>query len=83
MRYTSGSCKPNGKGTCVPLFADRLAWAVTVSPVQMPRFGGPNTEASPTSLGTYPANEVVFVDAQSGSYMDAVAMASDCSTLWC
>lgn len=65
----SGSEGPNG--SVVPEFTGREAWAVTYMGAQIPILG-------PTSSGgSYKATVVVFVDAKTGAYLEAIAFAEN------
>lgn len=57
-------------GTIEPTYADKAAWAVVMTGVEVPVFG-PNVEGR--KVESYQGTLVVFVDAQSGDYLEAIA----------
>jgi len=59
-------------GSVNPTYVNREAWAVVFAGVPIP-FLGP--AGSPT--GSYNSNTVVFVDAKTGDYLEAIAIAAN------
>lgn len=52
-------------------YEDRVAWAVVLTDVEVPLFG-PAVEDR--KMETYPATLVTFVDAESGEFLEAIAV---------
>lgn len=59
-------------GEVAPTYVDREAWVVTFHNIKVPLLGPPGT-----ADGDYNADMLVFVDAQSGKYLEAIALATN------
>lgn len=61
----------DASGRVQPLYVKRLAWAVVFPDVKVPIMGGIGVEGD-----TYVANMVVFIDARTGDFLKAIALAA-------